>query len=64
MPPYLWSIDGREIRIRAVKRRGDRLMRAIEEAYGEKYTTPASRRYVSGFRSPRRRLTTMELLPG
>jgi hypothetical protein len=57
------ELDGREIRIRALNRRGDRLMKAIEQAYAEKYTTPGALRYVAGFRRPRRRLTTMELVP-
>ena len=56
------EIAGREVRIRAVKRRGERLMKAIEQAYAEKYTTPASLKYVTGFRRPKRRLTTMELV--
>jgi hypothetical protein len=50
---------GREIRVRARKARGERLMKAIEAAYGEKYNTPASRKYVVGFRRPRRRATTL-----
>lgn len=57
------EIDGREVRIRAVTRRGERLMTAIEDAYAEKYTTPASLKYVAGFRRPKRRATTMELVP-
>jgi hypothetical protein len=57
------EIDGREVRIRAVTRRGERLMRAIEQAYADKYTTPGALRYVKGFRRPRRRLATLELVP-
>ena len=57
------EIDGREVRIRAVPRRGERLMQAIERAYAAKYTTPASLRYVVGFRRPRRRAATLELVP-
>jgi hypothetical protein len=38
-------------------------MKAIEQAYAEKYTTPGALRYVAGFRRPRRRGTTMELVP-
>lgn len=55
---------GREIRVRARKARGERLMKAIEAAYGEKYNTPASRKWVVGFRRLRRRATTTELVPG
>ena len=57
------QVGGREVRIRAVARRGERLMQAIEQAYAVKYTTPASLKYVAGFRRPRRRSTTMELVP-
>jgi hypothetical protein len=56
-------IADREIAIRARKARGERLMAAIERAYGEKYTTPASLRYVRGFKTPRRRRATIEVTP-
>jgi hypothetical protein len=57
------ELNGREVRIRGVARRGDRLMQAIEQAYADKYTTPASLKYVAGFRGPRRRAATLELVP-
>lgn len=57
------ELDGREVRIRGVARRGEHLMRAIEQAYADKYTTPASLKYVAGFRRPRRRAATLELVP-
>jgi hypothetical protein len=57
------EINGREIAIRAKKTTSERLMDGVEAAYGMKYTTPASRQYVQGFKRPRRRLTTMELVP-
>ncbi len=57
------EIAGREIGVRAKKATSERLMAAVEVAYGEKYTTPASRKYVRGFKSPRRRMTTTELVP-
>ena len=55
--------NGREIRVRARKVRGEGLLEAIDEAYGEKYNTPASRKWVHGFAQPRRRETTTELVP-
>ena len=55
--------SGREIRVRARQVRGERLMDAVDRAYAEKYTTPASRKYVIGFARPRRRKTTTELTP-
>ncbi len=56
--------SGRELRIRARSTRGIRLLDAIDRAYAEKYPTPGSRQYVRGLRTPRRRATTLELLPG
>jgi hypothetical protein len=56
------EIDGRAVAVRARKARGERQMEAIEDAYAAKYTTPASRFYVRGFKSARRRQATMELV--
>jgi hypothetical protein len=53
----------REVRVRARKVRGERMLDAIDEAYAAKYVTPSGRKYVRGFRLPRRRATTLELLP-
>ncbi|MGH9856437.1 MAG: hypothetical protein ACRD4B_01215, partial [Acidobacteriota bacterium] len=53
----------REIRVRAKKTSGERLLDAIDQAYGEKYHTPGSQKYVRGFALPRRRMTTLELIP-
>lgn len=55
--------SGREVRVRARAVRGERLMSAIEAAYAEKYDTPGSRKYVRGFKTARRRATTVELTP-
>jgi hypothetical protein len=57
------QVGKRRIRIRAVHARGERVRDAVERAYAAKYVTPASARYVRGFRTPRRRQTTMEFLP-
>jgi hypothetical protein len=43
--------------------RGSRLIAAIEERYAAKYATPASQKYVRGFRTSRRRDTTTEFVP-
>jgi hypothetical protein len=51
------------VRIRAVRARGERIRDAIERAYAEKYRTPASLQYVRGFRTKRRRETTIEFVP-
>jgi hypothetical protein len=57
------QIDGREIRVRAVRVRSERLRDAVEDAYAAKYNTPASRKYVRGFRAARRREATIEFVP-
>jgi hypothetical protein len=57
------QVGERQLRIRAVRARGDRIRDAVERAYAKKYPTPGSVKFVRGFRSVRRRDTTMELLP-
>ena len=57
------TIADREVRVRARSVRSERLVSAVDRAYAEKYNTPGSRKYVLGFARPRRRRTTMELLP-
>jgi hypothetical protein len=54
---------GREIRVRAKKVRGERLLDSIDAAYAEKYDTPASLKWVRGFETERRRATTLEFTP-
>jgi hypothetical protein len=49
--------------VRAKHVRGERLINAVDGAYAEKYKTPASRKYVAGFATSRRRKTTTELIP-
>jgi len=49
------------IRVRAVRASGIR--DAVERAYAQKYSTPASLKDVRGFRTPRRRDTTIEFIP-
>ena len=53
----------REVRVIAKKTRGDRLLEAIDRAYAEKYYTPASRKWVRGFKVARRKATTTEFVP-
>jgi len=52
----------RTVRVRAVAVRGTRIHEAIERAYAEKYPTPGSRKYVRGFRTKRRRASTVEFV--
>ena len=55
--------NGRQVAVRARPVRAQRVIEAMEDAYAEKYQTPGSRKYVVGFRRPRRRAATMELVP-
>ena len=57
------QVGEREIRVRAVRAKGSRIRDAVERAYAEKYHTPGSLKYVRGFRTPRRRETTIEFVP-
>lgn len=57
------QVGERRVRIRAVPARGVRLFAAIEAAYASKYSTPASAKYVRGFKTPARRATTVEFRP-
>jgi hypothetical protein len=57
------QIGDREVRVRAVHVRSERIRDAVEEAYAEKYTTPGSRKFVRGFRTKRRREATVEFVP-
>jgi len=54
----------REIPVRAVFTRSERLKAAVDKAYREKFNTPGSRHYVQGFARQKRRDTTTELVPG
>jgi hypothetical protein len=57
------EVGGRQIRIRAIRTRGERIRDAVERAYAIKYPTPGSVKYVRGFRTQRRRETTIEFVP-
>lgn len=63
-PRGVIQIAGREIAVRAVRTRSERLKAAVDQAYAAKYNTPGSVKYVQGFkRSAKRRNTTTELIP-
>ena len=57
------QVGEREVRVRAVRVRAERVRDAVEDAYAAKYSTPGSVRYVRGFRTARRRDTTLEFVP-
>jgi len=57
------QIGARIVRIRAMPVRSEKLRDAVEAAYAEKYSTPASQKYVKGFRTKARREATIEFVP-
>jgi len=57
------QVGERQLPIRALPVRSERLRDALEQAYAEKYATPGSLKYVRGFKTPRRRATTLEFVP-
>jgi hypothetical protein len=56
------QVGDRQLRVRAIPVKSERLRDKIDDAYGEKYATKASQKYVRGLRSPRRRDTTTEFV--
>ena len=56
------QVGERQVRIRAVPVTSSRINDAVEQAYADKYPTPGSRKYVRGFRAPRRRASTVEFV--
>jgi hypothetical protein len=62
-PRGVVEVDGREIPIRAVYTRSERLKDAVDCAYREKFNTPGSLHFVRGFAHKKRRDTTTELIP-
>ena len=62
-PRGIIEVDGRQIRVRPVFTRSERLKAAVDHAYAEKFPTPGSRHFVEGFKEKKRRDTTTELVP-
>ena len=56
-------VDGREVAVRPVRTRSDRLKDAIDEAYLEKYDTRGSIKYARDLGRVKSRATTTELVP-
>lgn len=59
-------VGDKEVAVRAVLARGERLRDRVSAAYLEKYWRPGSAAYARGMDTPERRATTLELvaLPG
>lgn len=62
-PSGVVVVSGREVPIRAVHTRSERIKDAVSRAYREKYHTPGSLHFVKGFAVKKRRDTTTELVP-
>ena len=63
-PSGTLQVGGLEIPVRAKPARSARIQDAVTAAFGEKYNTKASRKWVEGFAEPARALTTLEFVPG
>jgi hypothetical protein len=57
------QVAGREIAVRAVQTRSERLKDAVDHAYLEKYNTPGSVNYAKDLGRAKSRATTTELVP-
>lgn len=57
------QVGERELRVRGKVVRGARLLESITVAFGEKYNTKASRKWIEGFAEPARMATTLEFVP-
>jgi hypothetical protein len=62
-PRGVIEVDGRQISVRPVFTRSERLKKLVDCAYAEKFPTPGSRHFVEGFKEKKRRDTTTELVP-
>ena len=62
-PRGIIQVGGREIRVRAVQTRSERLKDAVDAAYLAKYHTPAALKYARDLGRAKSRATTTELVP-
>jgi hypothetical protein len=62
-PTGIIVVSGREVPVRAVNTRSERIKDAVSHAYREKYNTPGSLHFVKGFAVKKRRDTTTEMVP-
>jgi hypothetical protein len=63
-PSGMVQVGKLEIPVRAKLARGPRIRHAVTAAFGEKYNTKGSRKWVKGFAEPARVVTTLEFVPG
>jgi hypothetical protein len=57
------QVRDRELAVRAVQTRSERLKDAVDEAYREKYNTPGAVKFVRDMCRAKSRATTTELVP-
>jgi hypothetical protein len=62
-PRGIITVDGRELPVRAVVTRSERLKDAVSRAYLEKYCTPGAIKYSRDLGRAKSRATTTELIP-
>lgn len=62
-PRGIIEVNGKQMKVRPVFTRSERLKNLVEAAYAEKYNTPGSLQFVKGFKLKKRRDTTTELVP-
>jgi hypothetical protein len=62
-PRGVINVEGREIPVRAVRTRSERLKDAVDKAYLDKYHTPGSIKYARDLGRAKSRDTTTELVP-
>jgi hypothetical protein len=62
-PQGMVYVDNREIAVRAVRTRSERLKDAVDRAYLAKYKTAGSIKYARDLGRPKSRATTTELVP-
>jgi len=62
-PRGVIEVSGKQIKVRPIFTRSERLKKLVDRAYAEKFPTPGSRVFVEGFKEKKRRDTTTELVP-
>ena len=62
-PRGIIEVNRKQIKVRPVFTRSERLKKLVDQAYAEKFPTPGSRVFVDGFKEKKRRDTTTELVP-
>ena len=62
-PRGIIEVNRKQITVRPVFTRSERLKKLVDGAYAEKFPTSGSRVFVDGFKEKKRRDTTTELVP-